>query len=75
VPGTQANFPQLHNITRVTYLEPNAEGTAFQNSASTLYSYDYNAKGFPTSYTLTTTNKTGVVESSSTITLEYANCN
>jgi hypothetical protein len=75
VPGTQATFPQLHNITRVTYLEPNAEETAFQNRASTLYVYDYNAKGFPTGYTMTTTNAKGVVENSSTVTQEYANCN
>ena len=75
VPGTLANFLQLHNITRVTYLEANAEGTAFQNRASSLYAYDYNAKGFPTSYTVTTTNTKGVVETSTTTTLEYVNCN
>lgn len=75
VPGTRPNFLQLHNITRVTYLEPNAEGTAFQNRASTLYVYDYNAKGFPINQTLTTTNTKGEVDSSNATTTEYTNCN
>lgn len=75
VPGTRPNFIYLHNITRTTYLEPNAEVTAFQTRGSSLYVYDYNAKGFPTGYTVTTTNNLGTVENSSTLTYEYSNCN
>jgi hypothetical protein len=75
IPSTRPTFLQLHNITRATYLEPNAEGTGFQNRASTLYVYDYNAKGFPVSQTLTTTTTAGVVDSSNNTTFEYTNCN
>jgi hypothetical protein len=75
IPDYRPNFIYLHNITRATYLESNAEGTAFQNRASVLYVYDYNEKGFPTGYTSTTTNAKGEVENSSTITYEYTNCN
>ncbi|MBT1688566.1 hypothetical protein [Dawidia soli] len=75
IPGTRPNFIYVHNITRATYLEPNAEITAFQNRSSSLYVYDYNAKGFPTGYTLTTTNSLGGVESTSTVTYEYTGCN
>jgi hypothetical protein len=74
VPSTRPNFIQPHNITRTTYLESNAEGTGFQNRASTLYVYDYNAKGFPINQTLTTTTTAGVVESSNNTVTEYIRC-
>jgi hypothetical protein len=75
VPGTRPNFVSIHNITRATYLESNAEGTAFQNRGSTLYVYDYNEKGFPTGYTLTTTNAAGSDGDSATVTYDYTGCN
>ena len=75
LPSTRPNFLQIHNITRATYLEANADGTAFQNRGSTLYVYDYNAKGFPISQTLTTTTAKGVAESSNNSTFEYTGCN
>ncbi|MBT1708385.1 hypothetical protein KK062_09125 [Fulvivirgaceae bacterium PWU5] len=75
VPDYRAKFVYIRNITRATYLEPNAGETAFQNRASELHVYDYNEKGFPTGYTSTTTNATGEVANSYTVTYEYANCN
>jgi hypothetical protein len=75
LPSTRPSTPQIHNFARTTYLEANADASAFQTRASTLYVYDYNDKGYPTGFTQTTTTSKGAVESSSTVTYEYANCN
>jgi hypothetical protein len=74
LPSTRPNYRPIHNVTRATYLENNADQTAFQNRASTLYVYDYNAKGFPTGFTLTQTNNSGAVEATQTSTYAYTNC-
>lgn len=75
VPSTRPNFLQLHNITRATYLTSNEDATAFQSRGSSLYVYDYNAKGFPTGYTINSTNAAGALADTNTTTFEYANCN
>lgn len=73
LPSVRPNFIQIHNITRATYLESNADGTGFQPRGSSLYTYDYNAKGFPTNYSITTT-LGGKVDGTLSVTTEYANC-
>lgn len=75
VPDIRADFLQTHNIIRSTYFVHNEAETAFVNDGSSFYTYDYNAQGFPTGYTLTTSNADGAPQHSSTATYEYTNCN
>jgi antitoxin component YwqK of YwqJK toxin-antitoxin module len=75
LPDIRANYIWINNVVRVTYLGHNAEETDFETAASSFYVYDYNAKGFPTAHTLTTSNAAGAPQSTNTVTYEYINCN
>lgn len=75
MPDIRAEYLQIHNILRATYLDHNEAGTAFQPGGSTFFVYDYNAQGFPISHTMTMSNAAGAPQHTNTATYEYTNCN
>jgi len=74
VPSTRPDFLYKHNYTRLTYLAANAAQTAFENSSSSIYTYDYNTHNFPTGYTNKNLDKNGAEVSTSNVTFEYQGC-
>lgn len=74
IPSHYAEWVYKNNATRAMYYGPNAAGTGWDATGSSVYVYDYNASGFPVAVTIKGFDKNGAATSTSTSTYTYQDC-
>ncbi|MBL0744708.1 hypothetical protein [Chryseolinea lacunae] len=74
IPSHYADVLNKNNMTRVMYYGPDAGGTGWDLNSSSVYTYDYNASGFPVAVTINAFDKNGTAKSTSTSAYQYQDC-
>jgi hypothetical protein len=75
IPSLYADYVSKNNPARSTYYDGNAAGTGWVTRGSSIYTYDYNATGFPLSATAKSFDALGVETNNTSSVYEYEACN